>query len=194
FLLCVGHLHDHIERHFGDGSRWNVQIHYSIESTPLGTGGALKNAESQLHTSFLLLNGDSWFDLDVGTFLTFHAARRAADPLYAGSLALARVDDSRAYGSVQIDSRHRIVDYAEKRQSASPWISAGIYVLESDLFQALPVERRVSLERDVLPQILQSGRRLYGHPAEGYFVDIGTPVGYQDFRSFVAGRRNDHPQ
>jgi NDP-sugar pyrophosphorylase family protein len=191
-LLCVGHMHEHIERYFGDGARWNLEIRYSVEDVPLGTGGALKHAEPQLDSSFLLLNGDSWFDLDLAAFIRFHRERRAGDAHCVGTLALAQVSDSRAYGSVSIDSGHRIVDYAEKAQAVSPWISAGIYALQAKILELLPPKQQLSLEHDVLPRALDEEGRLYGYPADGFFVDIGTPAGYHSFRKFIEGNRNGH--
>ena len=98
-----GYLHEHIERHCGDGSRWGLKVRYSVEPSPLGTGGALKRAEAALADTFLLLNGDSFLELDLGGFVEFHRDKRRSEPRCLGTLALARVPDASAYGAVHLD-------------------------------------------------------------------------------------------
>jgi mannose-1-phosphate guanylyltransferase len=212
-IFCVGHLHQHIQAYFGDGSRWGVQIHYSIEETLLGTGGAVKLAEPYIKGTFLTLNGDSFFDINLDGLLRFHKDSigaggqggkgekkeslpcSPAPPLrcsYLGTIALTEVHDAGNYGSVSLDKEHRILNFVEK--SASPLegifdlngsaqpINAGIYVLEPDIFRFIPPDRKVSLERETFPAILQGGYTLGGYPARGFFVDIGTPAGYYQFQ------------
>ncbi len=193
-VLCVGYLREHVESHFEDGRAWGVRIVYSRETQPLGTGGALRNARALLRDSFLLLNGDSYLDLDVRAFADAHVSRRKRDPRVTGTLALTRVDDARAYGSVEMDSDRRIVGYREKCAATAPWISAGVYALEPSVLNAGPAEQALSLERDVLPSALARGDTLLGHPVDGFFVDIGTPEGHARFRKYIEGNGNGHSQ
>ncbi len=186
-VLCTGYMHELVEAHFGDGRRWGLRIRYAIETTPLGTGGAVRNALDLLEPAFLLLNGDSYLELDMRALFDFHRARRAAEPLCRGSVALVRVPDASAYGAVDLDDAGRIVDYGEKCRSGPAWVSAGVSVLERDLVATLPAATPFSLEKDVLPQALQQGSRFYGFPAQGFFVDIGTPAGHRTFQEFVEG-------
>ena len=108
FLLCVGYMHQHIEEYFGDGRRWGVKVQYSVEETPLGTAGALRHAAAHLDERFLLLNGDSFLELDVTAFVAFHQRKRREDPRTLGSLALIHVEEASAYGSVQFDAQQLI--------------------------------------------------------------------------------------
>ena len=193
-ILCVGYLHEHIEQHFGDGKRCGIPVQYSVESTPLGTGGAVRKAGNLLRDSFLLLNGDSYVELNVEAFIAAHAAHRQSDERVVGTLALTRVEDARAYGSVEMDRQQRIVHYREKSTSQSPWVSAGIYALERNILDGWPPDRAMSMENDVIPTALESGGALFGHPAGGFFVDIGTPEGHSRFREYIEGNGYGHSQ
>jgi NDP-sugar pyrophosphorylase family protein len=186
-VLCTGYMHEHIEKHFGDGRRWGVHLRYAVERTPLGTGGALRHALALLEPAFLLLNGDSYLELDARALLAFHRARRAAERRCRGSIALVRVDDASAYGAVDLDDDGRVVDYGEKARAGPAWVSAGVAVLERALVETLPVATPLSLEKDVLPRAIRQGARFYGFPAQGFFVDIGTPAGHRVFQDFVEG-------
>jgi len=193
-ILCVGYLREHIERHFGDGKHCGVHVRYSVEHVPLGTGGAVRNAASLLGDTFLLLNGDSFIELDVGAFVEAHGKHRRGDARVVGTLAMTRVQDASAYGSVEMDHDQRIVHYREKATSTSPWISAGLYALERSILDAWPPDRAISMENDVIPDALDNGRLLFGHPASGFFVDIGTPEGHAHFRQYIEGNGNGHSQ
>ena len=186
-VLCLGYMYDHIQNHFGDGGHWGVRMRYAVESEPLGTGGALRNAFALLEPSFLLLNGDSYLELDAHRLIAFHRARRASDLRCQGSLALVRVPEASAYGAVDMDDDGRIVDYGEKSRSGPAWISAGVSVLEKASLEPLPILTPLSLEKDVLPAAIGKGAHYYGFPTVGFFVDIGTPSGHQAFREFVEG-------
>src|SRR6185436_13694535 len=100
FVLCVGYLHEQIREHFGDGRRWDISIEYSIEDQPLGTAGALKNAERFADGTFLLLNGDTYFDLNIDTIVRAHRQFCSQDVRCLGTLALTQVDDPSNFGSV----------------------------------------------------------------------------------------------
>jgi NDP-sugar pyrophosphorylase family protein len=173
-ILSVGYRADLIEEHVGDGRRWGVRARYAREAEPLGTGGALKRAEALLEGStFLVMNGDSFFDIPLGELA---AAHRTATAL--GTLALVdRPDADGRYGAVETDEAGRVVRFREKG-SLGPGhgFNGGIYVLEPELLAGIPEGRPVSLEREVFPGL---GGRLRGRPYDGYFVDIGVPEDYE---------------
>jgi NDP-sugar pyrophosphorylase family protein len=181
-VLCTGYLHEHVERYFGDGRAFGVEIAYSVEPSPLGTAGALERAGRSIAsaTTFLALNGDSFLDVDLAGLVAAHAARREASPYGAGTLVLSAVADVREFGRIELDDQGRIVRFDEKTQAAPGpgWINAGIYCLETHLMDLVPPGRNVSLERETFPLALARGLALFGHPAAGFFVDIGTPQGY----------------
>lgn len=195
-ILCVGYLYDHIMSYFGNGEAWDIQIDYSIETSPLGTGGAIKHAERFVDDAFLLLNGDTFFDIDLNQLIRFHRTRKEENKSSVGTLALTFALDASQYGSVMLDNHGRIITFAEKNKTAANTaetstglINAGIYVLEPTILEAIPTGQKMSLERNILPSFVGNTSRLYGHKQQAYFVDIGTPQGYYNFNEYIQGQK-----
>jgi NDP-sugar pyrophosphorylase family protein len=180
FVFCVGYRKELIMGHFGDGSNLNVRIRYATEEEPLGTGGAVLNARPFLDGTFLLLNGDTYLDLDYPAFLEFHS-NHVSMRNCVGSIALVQSPSGEAYGSVTLDFNQRVLSFSEKTsESLEPgWINGGVYLFEPGIDRFLSVAGPSSLERDVIPAVLSSDSALYGFPSEGAFVDIGTREGYR---------------
>ena len=172
-IMSTGHLADQIEETFGDGRRWNSDIRYSVESQPLGTAGALKAAESYLEASadFLVVNGDSFMEIDIAEFLRFHRQHRGIV-----SMAVRKVPDAARYGTVDVDSSKRIVGFREKTGNTSPGtINAGVYLFQRSALKFIPAGPS-SLEKDLFPKLLTQG--MYALEQDGMFIDIGTPEDY----------------
>ena len=176
--LCVGYKADLIQSYFDAGDRWGVRLSYSHETDFLGTGGAIKRAESFIGAeSFIVMNGDSLFDSDLHALMRYHRETNAL-----ATLALAQVEDSQRYGVVDVDASGHIVSFVEKGKGrAQGLINAGVYVFARAVLDLIPDGQTVSLERDILPRLI--GRGLYGLPSHGYFVDIGVPDDYLGLRS-----------
>jgi NDP-sugar pyrophosphorylase family protein len=194
FVLCVGYLHQHIRDYFGDGRRWGARIEYSTEDDLLGTGGALKRAEKHLRGAFLVLNGDSFLDADLGKLMLFHNNAKTGDGRCLGSIVLTAVPDPRQFGSVRTDQANKIVSFDEKigGSDGANQISAGIYLLEPRLLTLIRASKKVSLEREIFPSILEADLHLFGYPADGFFADIGTPSGYRRFQDYVKQGTHGH--
>jgi len=173
-VLCCGFLPTKVEDILGDGSALGLRLHFIAEPEPLGTGGALKYAESRLDERFLMLNGDVLTDLDLTAQIAQHEATGAT-----GTLALVGVDDPTAYGLVRLEDDNRVREFVEKPtadQVDTNLISAGAYVLERSVVDLIDSGRAVSIEREVWPALVGNG--LYGFPCEAYWSDIGTPDRY----------------
>jgi len=195
FVFCVGHFADKIQEYFGDGTRWDVRIDYSIEGPRLlGTGGALKRAERFFAPRAIVLNGDTFFALDYGRLIKRHLEERRRVAVLA-PLALAHAADCSRYGNAVLDASGRYLrGFAEKpadHQGEAGWLSAGAYVIERELLDGLSGDRPYSLERDVFPQVLAAGRRLAAVTSSQLFFDIGTPGGLQAFAEYYAELRHD---
>jgi NDP-sugar pyrophosphorylase family protein len=188
--LCVGYLYRQIQSHFGEGEKWGVQINYSSEEELLGTAGALKLAERYITGPFLVLNGDSYLDIELTALMQFHRQKKNAKN-GIGAMALTEMQDARNYGSVTLGEDQKILQFQEKSEQATgaKLINAGIYVLEPEILHFIPVARKASLERETFPAVLQQGRPLFGYCTEGYFVDIGTPAGYLEFQKHITETR-----
>jgi D-glycero-alpha-D-manno-heptose 1-phosphate guanylyltransferase len=172
-VMCSGYLADQIENKFGDGRAWDLTIEYSREEQPLGTAGALKLAQHHLEEvpDFLVMNGDSFLEMDFGQLLRFHRERRGL-----ASMAVVSVQDAGRYGTVQVDASSRVIGFTEKTGAAAPGlINAGVYVFNRAIFEHIP-EGPTSLEREVFPSVLDRG--IYALEQRGMFIDIGTPEDY----------------
>lgn len=157
---------------FLKNNSFSIPIHLSIETKPLGTGGAIVQALNQIKGDcFLVMNGDSFCNLSLPSFLTFHQEKQA---LF--SIACSKVDNASRYGSLKWDETRRITHFLEKTEECKPgWISAGIYWTEKKLFKDLP-HVSYSIEKDLLPLFLKSP--IFAYPHEGTFIDIGTHESY----------------
>lgn len=172
-VMCTGHLAGQIEEEFGDGRKWDVAIEYSKESRPLGTAGAVKFAEPHLEQvdDFLVMNGDSFLELDFGQFIRFHRDHGGLI-----SVAVRRVPDAARYGTVQMDAHHRVVAFNEKTGAQAPGIvNGGVYMFNREVLDHIPQEP-ASFENEVLPRLLERG--VYALEQHGMFIDIGTPEDY----------------
>ena len=175
-ILTIGKPPDQIQSYFGDGSDFGVKMVYLVESFPLGTAGAVKNAERFLDDPFLVFNGDIFTKIDLSSMISLHGQRKASV-----SIALTPVDDPAAYGVVETDSQGRVKRFVEKPKRdevTTNMINAGIYILEPDILGYIPPDAFSMFERDVFPLLLQRGEAIYAYPSKAYWIDIGTPEKY----------------
>jgi D-glycero-alpha-D-manno-heptose 1-phosphate guanylyltransferase len=172
-IMCTGYLADQIIEQFGNGEKWGVAIEYSRENQPLGTAGAVRLAECYLRgaSDFLVMNGDSFLEVDFRRLIRLHHERRALV-----SMAVRTVPDAARYGTVSLDESNRVVAFDEKRGVAtSGVINGGVYVFNRAVLKEIP-EGPGSLEREVFPRLLKKG--IFAVPQDGMFIDIGTPEDY----------------
>lgn len=186
-VLCTGYMAEIIRNELGDRYR-NMELVYSVEDTPLGTGGALRNAAGQLSGDmFFVLNGDSYCRCNLADFV----ARQAESGVCAGMI-LARVEDVARFGAVQTDEASLVESFVEKGAQTGPgWINAGIYLMPMDLVQEISPGRQVSLERELFPALITKG--LYGYKCTGSFIDIGIPEEYQRSQKIFAELKEGTP-
>ncbi len=169
-VLLTGHMAETISGYFGNGEKFGLNIRYSHESQPLGTGGAIRQAMllGQEQTS-LILNGDTFYNIDYKEFVSRSTAKV--------SIALHQVPSVSRYGAVQVDADHNVTAFTEKNSSAHAGeINAGIYLVDRSLAADIP-EGFVSLETDVFPRLVQQ-RQVQGVSMRGQFIDIGIPEDY----------------
>lgn len=150
------------------------RIEWVTEAEPLGTGGAVANAARGLHETFLVGNGDILTDLDVTGLVAAHRAVGAV-----ATIALTPVDDARPFGLVELDEQQRLLAFREKPADLVPGlINAGTYVLEPGALHDVAPERPTSIEREVFPSLIESGRVVLGYPSSAYWIDVGAPAKY----------------
>jgi NDP-sugar pyrophosphorylase family protein len=186
-VLSVAYHPEQVEAVFGDGRDFGVRIRYAIESTPLGTGGAVKNAEPLLDERTIVLNGDVLLDLDLASVVARHQAAAAA-----ASIVLTPVRNPAAYGLVETDLEGRVLRFVEKprpEQIRTNTINAGVYVLETPVLELMPPGVPYSIERGFFPALLERGEPVLGPVHEGYWIDIGTPQKYLQVHRDILARR-----
>jgi mannose-1-phosphate guanylyltransferase len=162
------------EPYFGDGSRWGISIKYAVESEPLGTGGAIRNA-SELLTGdgpVAIFNGDVLSEHDLAGQFAFHEMNNADVTLY-----LTEVADARPFGAVELDGEKRVLAFNEKMENPpTNIINAGCYTFSRSVFAAIPAQQVVSVERETFPSLLSGGANVLGFVDRSYWLDIGTPA------------------
>jgi NDP-sugar pyrophosphorylase family protein len=177
-----------IQAVFGDGSAFGKKIHYAVEETPLGTGGAVKNAEPFLDDTTIVFNGDILIDVDLEKVVADHRRLKAS-----ATLVLTPVENPAAYGLVETDADGRVQRFTEKPKDPSQIktnnINAGIYILETRTLELMPPATNYSIERGFFPALLSRGDFVRAHVHRGYWIDIGTPEKYlQVHRDILSGR------
>ncbi len=182
FVLCTGYKADEVEKYFRSRDL-EFSVLFSRESEPLGTGGAIKQALPKIRgQEFVILNGDSFPTGDIAGLVHFHHQKKAA-----GTIMVSPVEDTRDYGSIQLNSDACINAFVEKAAPALDvsaassglpgYVNAGVYCFSQQLAARFPQADKFSLEKDFFP--LMVGQGLYGFVVTEKFLDIGTPDRYQ---------------
>jgi mannose-1-phosphate guanylyltransferase len=181
-ILAVGYQRDLIRSRFGEEA-FGLTVTYAIESTPLGTGGALRNAADLIGSDdALITNGDSYTDVDLTAFMNDYRDAKADM-----SVVLVPADGRVDCGLVSVDGNRNVLGFKEK-QSASgmQYVNAGIYLMKNNLLNRIPASVNLSLETDLFPQWLAEGKHLRAFNHAGPCVDIGTPERYQSAQVTLA--------
>jgi mannose-1-phosphate guanylyltransferase len=160
---------------FGDGSSFGLDIDYVHEETPLGTGGAIRNAASGLRCGpgdpVVVLNGDVLSGHDLAAQVEAHQKAGAAVTLH-----LVEVADPARFGCVPTDPAGRVTAFLEKTpHPVTNRINAGCYVFTRRAIEAIPAGRVVSVERETFPGMIGSGEVILGYADTAYWLDVGTP-------------------
>lgn len=177
FVLSVGYKYEIIQRYFGDRYK-GVEITYAVEEKPLGTGGGLLMAAREIKYSgpFLVLNGDTFFEVDLGELHSFHTEKNA--DLTVGLL---EVPVNSRYGGVLLGKGGDITAFQPRMSdSGSKLINGGVYLIEKGALSGLEeiAGSELSLEDRLFPDLLRMGRRFFGFISKGRFIDIGVPDDY----------------
>ncbi|NBT94188.1 MAG: nucleotidyltransferase family protein [Chloroflexi bacterium] len=166
-VVTLQYMSNTIQDYFGDGSEFGMVIHYTVEETPLGTAGSVKNAEHLLDEPFIVISGDALTDFDLEKVISFHREREAM-----ATLTLYQVPNPLEYGVVILDEEHRVTRFLEKPswgEVFSDTVNTGIYVLDPGIFKYVPSGKSVDWSNDVFPQLLQNSDPMFGYVASGYW-------------------------
>lgn len=172
-ILCIGYLREQVKVYYLNHPK-KIQILFSEESVPLGTGGALKNAQHKITSkTILVLNGDSFCPINLNDFINFHQKKHA---LF--TMVVSKINNRNDGGNVLVNSTGRIVDFREKLlYNHKCLINAGVYLMEQTVFNLIPENRKYSLEYDLFPKL--TSLKSFAFITKQEVIDIGTPERFQ---------------
>lgn len=182
-VLSVGYKHELIRDYFHNKYK-SINIHYAVESEPLGTGGAITHALKHISgMKTLVFNGDTLFRINLDRLFEFHFSKSAEI-----SMVLRKLDDVSRYGSVERDDNHRITGFCEKgEKTGEGMINGGVYLINKKFFDKHPFPEKFSIEKDCFEKLYKEVP-FYGIICRQYFIDIGVPDDYvkaqDDFKRF----------
>lgn len=197
-ILVVGHLGEKIEEFFGDGGAFGIHISYYREEQPLGTAGALAELGERLEKTFLLVFGDTVFDISIPRMLAFHREKEALATLFVHP-------NSHPFDSdiVLRDPDGRVRELLSKHEERTGWydncVNAGFYVIQRELCARIPKGEKTDLEKQLLWPTAKEGGKIYAYLSPEYIKDVGTPeriaVAEEELRTGVVAARNlERPQ
>ncbi len=171
-VLLIGYLGEQIEQHFADGANFGITIRYSQETTPLGTGGALRAATELLDDSFLVIYGDSYLPIEYGDVL-----RTLRESSAKGVVTVYDNDgeDTGVVNNIALDADSLVTKYDKENPNDRDlkYVEAGVLALRKGVIEEIP-EGKISLEEEIFPRLI-ARRELRGFPTPQRFYDIGTP-------------------
>lgn len=167
-VLSVGHLKEVIQDFFQE-SYLGINVTYAIEYEPLGTGGGIKHAFSLVEDDAFVLNGDTFFDIDLS---------KLKDEKADISMALKPMFNFDRYGIVELDATQRITAFHEKQYREHGLINGGVYYFRKALFEKITTEQKFSFEKDILEKHV-ADLYIQGKIFDNYFIDIGIPEDYE---------------
>ncbi len=185
-VVTLYYLADQISGYFGDGSELGLDIKYSIEESPLGTAGAVKQCEKYLKDdSFVIVSGDALTDARLDRAINFHRSRGSM-----ATLLLARVPNPLEFGVVVTDNDGRIERFLEKPDWSnvfSDTVNTGMYVLEPEVFDLMENGKNTDWSQDVFPKMLEQQKALYGYVLgeDEYWCDIGNLEQYREAHEHI---------
>jgi mannose-1-phosphate guanylyltransferase len=176
-ILSMYHMPNHLQEYIeGMVGKIDTKIKFSVEPSPLGSGGALLYNKKYVDDTFILLNGDILTDMSIRELVNFHKSNGAKI-----TATLNEVDDPRHWGIVELDSQDRALSWQEKpapEEARSNWGNVGVWIFEPEIIDTIPAGRPVSLEKEIFPKLIAEGVPFYGYKYRGYWKDIGTPDKY----------------
>ncbi|HXG23040.1 MAG TPA: NDP-sugar synthase, partial [Chthonomonadales bacterium] len=178
-VVTLHYLADEIEGYFGDGSEWGVSLIYSVEDTPLGTAGSVKQAEQYLKDdTFVIVSGDALTDIDLTSAIQYHRAKQAL-----ATIVLSHVANPLEFGVVITDDSGHVRRFLEKPswgEVFSDTVNTGMYVLEPAVFEYMEPGKSYDWSQDIFPRILQEEKPLFGYVMTDYWCDVGSLNQYRE--------------
>lgn len=170
-VMAVGHLKELIQTFFNNGTKWAVDIRYSIEDKPLGTAAPLALID-HLEDNFLVMNGDVLTDLNYRAFFEYHKTNRALC-----TIAMYKKPVHIDLGILRLNEANELTDYTEK-PTLHYQVSMGVYAFKKEVLSYIPQNEYFDFP-DLIKKLLAENKKVVGFPFDGYWLDIGRPADYE---------------
>ena len=174
-IFSLYYLPGKITSYFGNGSKFGVRINYILEETgfPLGTAGAIVQAQKYIKNTFIVTYGDILRELDIGDMLRQYNKDRAL-----ATLAVYKNYSLDPKSMIQFDKKNEIDEFIErpkkeKLKKEFVWSNASFYIFGPEIFDYLPKNRPSDFGRDIFPKLIASGRKVVAYKQKGFFLDVG---------------------
>jgi len=191
-IICSGHLHKAIEKHFGDGSKFNIKINYSIEKEPLGTGGPLKLAEKLIgKRDFFLLNGDILCNINLKKALEFHESKNSLVTIITQKSTHPMESDL-----IETDENNKVIKIWTKPHKETPPTkisNAGAYIVNSKIIENIP-HKNISFEKEIIPQLQETNEKIYAYYTEEFLEDMGDHKRLEELKDRIKANNNMLPK
>ena len=177
-IISTGYMADEVEKALGPNYN-GLKLQYSKEEKPLGTAGALRLASVRINSpECLIMNGDSFVEFELDALCSFHIKKNAGI-----TMLVKKIDDIKRFGVVELNSNNEIIRFIEKGSLVGKgFINAGVYLMESELINTIPLKMPCSLEYDFFP--MKVSKSLFAHEVSGRFIDIGTHESFYEANKF----------
>jgi len=174
-IISCGYMRPVIESYFEDGHKWNIDISYTDEDFLRGTAGSVKLAESMIkHDHFLVLNGDTFYDVPVYELVEFHLQHEAFV-----TMALKESKNPEKYGAVELLENKQVSRFLGRgHKDFASMVNMGIYAFNREVLKFIQPNESISLEKDIFPLLTKLGK-LYGYECNGDFLDVEVPENYE---------------
>ena len=168
FVISVGYKHRVIINHFGNSYK-DIKIEYVIEEQQLGTGGAFLKSMKYIQSKdyFILLNGDTFFEINLNTLIKFHNQKNSIM-----TLALFNSDDHARYKTVALDSDSKIIN--NSYNGIKQFVNGGVYIINKNIINQIVLKETIfSFEEKIIDQLIKDNKNIYGFFFKNRFIDIG---------------------
>jgi D-glycero-alpha-D-manno-heptose 1-phosphate guanylyltransferase len=181
FILSLGYKKEVFLNHFGNQYR-SIPLIYAVEEEPLGTGGGLLHAAQDLKHPFLVLNGDTFFEVELHKLLDFHQSHRSA-----WTFTVFRSEETSRYMGLTINKNNEILEFHSDLEGSERIVNGGAYLVDPSIIAATTHlnGQSLSLEDELLPILKHQGIKFFGYESAGNFLDIGLPEDYLKASDFL---------
>lgn len=181
-ILCTGYKGEAVEEYYRKNNV-GLQIDFSPEDEPLGTGGAIKNARNRIKSNpFVIMNGDSFCPLEFKKLLQFAVTKKALM-----AIAVYKTTADKDFGVLTLDADKAITQFKEKTEAGGAgYLNAGVYLCDQAVFSLMPKGKKFSLENEFFPTLVD--KSFYGFEVANPFVDIGQPERFEQAQKLLKGK------